>query len=67
MRIFIQDDNGHLLASIVDGEVYSILGYNDRDRVAFEMFKVLQSLTRATPAVALGDSILTDDVEGGTP
>lgn len=71
MRIFIQSDEGAMLASIVNGEVYSLLGAQDRDRVAFEVWKTLQALTRVMPSASVGIPnelhMSDEDVHGGTP
>lgn len=66
MRVFVQSDEGRLLATIEDGDVF--LGVGNPDVVAFALFKALMAMTR--PVVSVGgfdaSPLSDDDVDGGS-
>ena len=70
MRVFIQDDDGNLLATMVNGQIFGQGGEGssfNKDMVALALFKTAFQLMSVVPNYAVTNDIQTRDAEGGTP
>lgn len=68
MRVFIQDKQGKMLATMIDGVVYQNAKGDDA-LIALALFKMAWGLMERVPMAAIDGTpgILDASVEGGTP
>jgi hypothetical protein len=64
MRMFIQDDEGQLIATFIDGELYSN-GFFSKEVFGFQLFVLLTKMMAIPSASGIGISdIITRPTEG---
>lgn len=71
MRVFVQDDNGKMMATYANGMTFTAPGVSE-DFLGYALFKMMLGYTQVVPSMAIGDDIRypldpVRDVEGGTP
>jgi hypothetical protein len=72
MEIWVKDNQGRLVATMVDGRLYGPIGF-DTQRLAFELWQLsvkLVSVDGGSAGFGFTNPVehtAVDDIEGGTP
>jgi len=56
-QMWLQDDSGQLIATVVNGEIFFYGKERDsREKLAYELFRMMFNLMQRVPSSAVGDN-----------